>query len=111
MITAAPPMSAFSVLGVLMSAAALLATAFVVAEKRRQLLVAGTLALAALVPFGLFLLRPGTFGPRLAQTVFAVNMIVWVLFTLAAGLIVFRGLLRARSIAGNEVYGAIYMYL
>ncbi len=95
LITSAPPLKPLGILGVFTGALSLMATAYIVTERRLHVLLAAVLGAAALLPFGIY----------------AANLVFWLLFTFYIVLIVFRGIITARSIRSNEIYGAIYVYL
>jgi hypothetical protein len=111
LITSSSPQSPLGILGVFTGALSLLVTAYVLTDRRRQLLLAALLGASAFLPFAWFSIRPGGLAPRLANGIYALNLIFWLLFTFYIGLIVFRGIMTARRIRGNEIYGAIYVYL
>jgi len=61
----------------------------------------------ALVPLATFSVRRRAIVPGTANRVYVVNMVLWILFTLYVGLMVFRGILRARRVRSNEIFVAI----
>jgi len=111
LITSAPPLKPLGILGVFTGALSLMATAYIVTERRLHVLLAAVLGAAALLPFAWFSIHPGALAPRLANGIYAANLVFWLLFTFYIVLIVFRGIITARSIRSNEIYGAIYVYL
>jgi hypothetical protein len=111
LVTAAAPLSLLARVGGWIAVLSLLGTAYLVVERRGQLLLALLLGAAAFLPFVWLGTHPQALDPRLANGIYIVNVGFWVLFTCYIGLIVFRGILAARRIGSNEVYGAIYVYL
>jgi hypothetical protein len=111
LITSTSPFSSLSFLVILFAALSLMVTAYILTERRRELLLAVVLGASALVPFAWFSIHRGELGTRLAQAIYSANLAFWLLFTLYVGLMVFRRLMTARRIGGNEIYGAIYVYL
>jgi hypothetical protein len=97
--------------GVLVAAATFLASAWFVIESRRQFWVASLLALTALLPF-FWLVRQSEFQlPELVERWYVLNLLLWLLFIAYIAAVSFRGLMNAKRIHANEVYGAIYVYL
>jgi hypothetical protein len=111
LITSASPLSAWSLLGVFVSAGVLMVTAYRVSARRRQTLVAALYGLLALLPLAAFVLRRRLLFPRLASQIYAANLVCWLLFTFYVAVMVFRGIMRSRHVRINEIYGAIYVYL
>jgi len=111
LITSSAPVSLLGILGVFAAALSLMVTAYVLTERRRQLLLTALLGASALLPFAWFSIRPHTLAPNLAKGVYVLNLVLWLLFTFYVGLTTFRGIITARRIRGNEIYGAIYVYL
>jgi hypothetical protein len=110
-ITSAPPVSLLSILGVFTSAVSLMVSAWILSARRRQLLLAVLLGALALLPLAAFSVHRRPLFPSLADRIYPVNLVVWLLFTLYVTLLIFRGIMTARRIRGNEIYGAIYVYL
>jgi len=81
LITSASPLSAWSLLGVFVSAGVLMVTAYRVSARRRQTLVAALYGLLALLPLAAFVLRRRLLFPRLASQIYAANLVCWLLFT------------------------------
>src|SRR3989442_1072128 len=65
----------------------------------------------ALVPLASLSVRRRAIFPGTANRVYVVNLVLWTLFPLYVGLRVFRGILQARRVRSNEIFGAIYVYL
>jgi hypothetical protein len=82
-----------------------------VAERRRHLLLVAVLGASAFLPFAWFTIFRGGLFPRLVNGIYVLNLVVWLLFTICTALIIFRGIMTARRVRGNEIYGAIYVYL
>ncbi len=93
LITSAPPLKPLGILGVFTGALSLMATAYIVTERRLHVLLAAVLGAAALLPFAWFSIHPGALAPRLANGIYAANLVFWLLFTFYIVLIVFRGYL------------------
>jgi len=111
LITSSSPLSLPGILGILTGGLSLLVTAYVVTERRRQLFVAAVLCAFALLPSTWFSTHPGSLSPRLADATYVLILVFWLLFTLYVTLMVFRGIMAARTIRANEIYGAIYVYI
>jgi hypothetical protein len=111
MVTAAAPLGPLAILGGFITVLSLLATAYGLIERRRHLLLAVVLGTAAFLPISWFTFHPDALSSRMANSVYVINIILWVLFTFHIALLVFRGIIRARRIGGNEIYGAIYVYI
>src|SRR5262245_58126327 len=112
LITAARPQSGLGVIGVSTGVFSLMiASAFVLAARKRQILVVVLLAASAYVPFVWINVHPQALSPDLANTVYTINLCFWLLFIVYIGTIVSRSILTATRIRGNEIYGAIYLYL
>jgi hypothetical protein len=111
LITSASPFSRLSILVIFLAALSLLVTAYILTERKRELMLAGLLGASALLPFAWFSIHRGELSQRVAQAVYSVNLAFWLVFTLYVGLMVFRAIMNARRIRGNEIYGAIYVYL
>ncbi len=109
--TAASPMSPLARLGGFLAVLSLLLTAYFLNPHRGQLLLALLLGAAAFIPFTWLSTHPDVLNPRLVNGIYVLTLVLWVLFILYIGRIVFRGILTARHIRGNEIYGAIYVYL
>ena len=97
--------------GVLVAALTFMATARRVIESKRQLLLAGLLALTALLPFLWLISQPQEHFPNLIKGLYVLNLAIWLLFTSYIAIIVFRSIMSAKRIGANEIYGAIYVYL
>jgi hypothetical protein len=82
-----------------------------VAERKRQVLVTVALGGSALLPIAWFRLYPATLPLHVAKTIYTLDLVFWVLFTLTTTVIVFRGIMTASRVRANEIYGAIYVYL
>ena len=111
LITSSAPLSLLGNMGIVGSALSLLVTAYLVAERRRHLLLVVVLGASALLPFAWFSVFRGALAPRLVNGIYVLNLVVWLLFTVCTALIVFRDIMTARRVRGNEIYGAIYVYL
>ncbi len=111
LMTAAPPLSLPTILGILTGGLTLLVTAYLLTGRKRELVLAILLAVSALLPFAWFNIYPQARVHPLALRIYALDLAFWLLFTCYIGIMVFRGIVTARSIRGNEVYGAIYLYL
>ena len=64
LITSAPPLKPLGILGVFTGALSLMATAYIVTERRLHVLLAAVLGAAALLPFAWFSIHPGDQGRR-----------------------------------------------
>ncbi|HWP57045.1 MAG TPA: ion channel [Candidatus Acidoferrales bacterium] len=111
LVTSAAPLTLLASLGVFIGAVSLLLTAYMLVERRRQLLLPAMLGLSGFLPFAWLSTHPETVSPRLANTIYFLNIALWLLFTFYIGLLVFRRIIAARRIGRNEIYGAIYVYL
>jgi hypothetical protein len=111
LVTSSSPRGQLSVLGVFTGALVLLVTAYSLTGHRLHLLFAAVLGASAFLPFAWLSLHPQGQTLRLAKGIFGLNLVVWLLFAFYIGLMVFRGIMRARYISGNEIYGSIYVYL
>ncbi len=109
LMTSSSPLSLLSILGVITSALSVMVTAYTLTKRRRQLLLAALLAALALLPFAWFTLHPQALGHRFAIRIYTLDLVFWLLFTFYTRLMVFRGIMIARRIHGNEIYGAIYL--
>src|SRR5262245_13281933 len=110
-IAATGKLDVLGIMGIVASAVILARTAYLVAGRRRQVLVAVALGGFALLPVAWFRVCPGAFSLDVAKAIFTLDILFWILFTLTTGLIVFRGILTAFRIRANEIYGAIFVYL
>ena len=111
LVTSASPGSLLLMAGVATAALCLIATAYVLMRSRRQFVAVTLVGLAAMLPVVYFVLFPRTAEPHWANRIYVMNVSLWLLFTGRVALMVFRGIMKARRIGGNEVYGAIYVYL
>lgn len=111
LVTAAAPQTLLAMLGGFVAAFSLLVAAYMLIGPTRQLLLAILLCASAFLPFAWLSTHPDALSPRLANGIYLVNIVFWALFIFYIGLIVFRGIITARRIRGNEIYGAIYVYL
>ncbi len=112
LITAATPQSLTGVLGVSTGVFSLMmVSSYILAEHKGQMLVAVVLGVLAFVPFVWINLHPEALSPGWANLIYASNLGFWLLFTFYSGLVVFRGILAARRVRSNEIYGAIFLYL
>jgi hypothetical protein len=111
LITSAPPLSLLGILGAFIGVLSLLVAAYILTERRRQLLRAALLGAAALLPFTWISMHPEALAPRWVNGIYALNLGFWLLFNFYIGLIVFRSIMTAHRIRSNEIYGAIYVYL
>src|SRR5262245_26777353 len=111
LVTASSPRSQVGMLGVFIGALSLLATAYRLAGHRRHLLLAAVLSASAFLPFAWLTLQPEGPTLRLARGIYGLNLLAWLLFAFYIGVLVFRGIMRAKEISGNEICGAIYVYL
>jgi hypothetical protein len=111
MVTSSAPLSPACVAGIVIAACSLMVAAWLLTRRRRELLFVALLGAFALVPLATFSVRRRAIVPGTANRVYVVNMVLWILFTLYVGLMVFRGILRARRVRSNEIFGAIYVYL
>ena len=109
--TAATPRSVLAISAGFIAAVSFLATAYILIGRKRQLLLAILLGAAAFLPFVRLSLHAEALSPGLANAAYILNIVVWMLFIFYIGLIVFRGIITARRIGSNEIYGAIYVYL
>src|SRR5262249_58185853 len=105
LVTSAAPLSLLAIVGGLMLVLSLLVTAYTLTERRRQRLLVVLLGASALLPVTWLSMHPEVRTTRMALNIYAVNLVFWVLFTLYIGLIIFRGLMTARRIRSNEIYG------
>src|SRR5436309_7714638 len=111
MVTSSAPLSPVCIAGIVIAACSLLVAAWLLTGHRRELLFVALLGALALVPLATFSVRRRAIVPGAANWIYVVNMVLWILFTLYVGLMVFRGILRARRVRSNEIFGAIYVYL
>jgi hypothetical protein len=111
LVTSAPAASLVSILGVFLSAATLLATAYMTRARRRQWLLASLFGALALAPLITYSVRRQPMFPDLAHRIYPVSLSLWLLFTFYVTLMVFRSIVTAPRVRGNEIYGAIYVYL
>ena len=111
LVTSAAPRSLLGIVGVLTSALSLVVTAYALTNRRRPLLLAVLLGAAAFLPFAWFSLHPEALTPRWVMGIYTLILGFWLLFTFYVGLIIFRGIMTARHIRNNEIYGAISVYL
>jgi hypothetical protein len=111
LVTSAAPRSLLGIVGVLTAALSLVVTAYTLINRRRPLLLAVLLGAAAFLPFAWFSLHPEALAPRWAMGIYTLTLGFWLLFTFYVGLIIFRGIMTARRIRNNEIYGAISVYL
>jgi len=110
-IAATGPVNPLGIAGVAGSAVLLVVTAYLVAERKRQVIATVALGAFALLPLAWFGLYPATLPLRLAKGIYTVDLVFWLLFTITTTLIVFRGIMTASRVRANEIYGAIYVYL
>ncbi len=101
----------FAIVGVLVAASTFIVTAWFVIESKRQLILVGALALTALLPFVWLVGRPEDRFPGVVEFLYVLNVVIWLLFTVAIVFVVFRSIMSAKGIRANEIYGAIYVYL
>jgi hypothetical protein len=109
--TAATPGSLLARASGLLAVLSLLVSAYFLIERRRYLFLTLLLGAAAFLPFAWLSTHREALAPHLATGLYVVNVVLWVLFLVAIGLLVLRGILMARHIRGNEIYGAISVYL
>ena len=109
MVTSSAPLSPACVAGIVIAACSLMVAAWLLTGRRRELLFVALLGALALVPLATFSVRRRAIVPGAANRIYVVNMVFWILFTLYVGLMVFRGILRARRVRSNEIFGAIYV--
>jgi hypothetical protein len=108
--TSAGTRVSLAVAGVLAAAITFLVTAWLVIESKRQLLLAGVLALTALLPFIWLVNQPEQF-PDLVERLYILNLVIWLLFTVYIAIVAFHSIMTMKRIRGNEIYGAIYVHL
>ncbi len=112
LITAASPQSMVGILGVSTAVSfPMMVSAYVLAEHKRQMLVAVLLGVAAFFPFVWINMHPQALSPAMANVIYSVNMGFWLLFTVYNGVIAFRSIMSAGRVGSNQIYGAIYLYL
>jgi hypothetical protein len=111
LITSSAPLSLLGTIGVFTAALSLIVIACTLTERRSRLLLTAVLGASALLPFAWLSIHPDALAPTLAKGIYALNLVFWLLFTFYVGLIAFRGIITARRIRTNEIYGAIYVYL
>jgi hypothetical protein len=111
LITSSAPLSRLGTFGVFTAALSLIVTAYTLTERRSQLLLTTLLGASALLPFAWLSIHPDALTPSLAKGIYALNLVFWLLFTFYVGLMAFRGIITARCVRSNEIYGAIYVYL
>jgi hypothetical protein len=112
LITSARPQSAVAILGVFVGVFSLMmVSAYVMARRRAQMLVAVLLGSLAFLPFAWMNFNPELLAPQWAKGVYILNLSFWLLFTSYVGIVVLRSILAARHIRRNEIFGAIYLYL
>jgi hypothetical protein len=112
LITASRPQALAGVLGVSTGVFSLMiVSAFVLAARKRQILIVVLLAASAYVPFVWMNINPRALSPDLANSIYTINLCFWLLFIVYIGTIVFRSIMTATRIRGNEIYGVIYLYL
>jgi Ion channel len=109
--TSAGGQVSFAIAGVLVAAITFMVTAWFVIQSKRQFLLAVLLALAALLPFIWLVRQPEEQFPGLVESLYLINVTIWLLFTAYIAIVVFRSIMRARRVHANEIYGAIYVYL
>ena len=109
--TAAGGRVSVAFMGVLVALLTFMATAWFVIASRRQFLLAAILALGGFLPFVWLIRQPEEQFPYLVERLYLLNLTIWLLFTLYIATAVFRGIMNARRIHTNEIYGAIYVYL
>ena len=100
-----------AIAGVSVAAVTFLVTAGFVIESKRQLLLAGMLALTALLPFIWLVGQTEEQFPELVERLYVLNLVLWLLFTAYIAIVAFRSIMGAKRIRANEIYGAIYVYL
>jgi hypothetical protein len=110
-ITSASLLSPLEIAGVGIGALSLLVTAYLVTERRLYLYVTVVLATLASLPIVWFRIRPGSLPLQLVNWIYALDLALWALLTLTTTLIVFHGIMTARRVGSNEIFGAIYVYL
>jgi hypothetical protein len=98
-------------LGISIAVLSFMVISYIVIESRFQLLLAALLAVSAFLPFMWLIRQPEAQSPSLVQALYVLNILMWLLFTLYIAVVVFRGIMSARRIGSNEIYGAIYVYL
>ena len=111
LITAGSPVGVAGITGLVASTATLCVTAFMVAERRRLVALAITLGAVALSPVIWSRIYPAAFSMVMARWVYVADLLFWLFFTLVTTVIVFRGIVTARRVRANEIYGAIYVYI
>jgi len=99
------------VFGVLISALSLLVTAYILTERKQQMLFALLLSASAFLPFAWLSISRQPLAARTLLGIFTLNVSCWLLFTFYIGLLVFRHIKNVQRIRSNEIYGAIYVYL
>jgi hypothetical protein len=111
LMTSTSAMSPMGTFGVICSAVTLVATAYLVSDRKLLVLLAVALGTSALLPLAWFSIHPGGLPPSLAKTIYMLDLLFWLLFTFTTVFIVFRGIMTAGRVRANEIYGAIYVYL
>lgn len=111
LVTAAAPLDWLAIAGGFLAVVSLLATACCLIERRRQLLLAIVLGIVTFLPLTWLSFYPDTLGSPAATALYVVNIVLWVIFSFHLTLLVFRGIIRARRIGSNEIYGAIDVYI
>jgi hypothetical protein len=111
LVTAGMPLGLIAFVGGLFAIVSLLVTAYGLLKLWRHLLLTIVLGIAALLPIIWFSVHPDALSSRMANSVYVVNIVLWVAFTCYITVIVFRGIIKAQRIRRNEVYGAIYVYI
>ena len=110
-VTSSSPRSLLSVLGVFIGALCLMLTAYMLTGHRLHLQLAVVFGASAFLPYAWLSIHPAGLVLELSKSIYALNLFVWLSFTLYIGLIVFRGIISAHVISTNEVAGAVYVYL
>ena len=112
LITSAAPRSRPVALGIFLGVLSLMmASAFVMAQHKGQMLVAVALGMAAFFPFAWVFFHAEAVASDLAKGIYAITLGFWLLFTCYVGLIVLRTILAARHIRSNEIFGAAGMLI
>src|SRR5262245_16118439 len=109
--TAAGERISFAVAGVLVAAFTFMVTAWFVIESKRQFVLVSALALTALLPFVWLVRQPEEQFSGLVESLYLLNLTIWLLFTTDIAIVVFRSIMSAKRIRANEIYGAIYVYV
>jgi hypothetical protein len=99
------------IVGVLCGATTLVATAYIVTDRKRHVVLAVALGTLALLPLVWLSIYPVGLPVRLVKGTYTLDVLFWLLFTLTTTLIVLRDIMTARRVRANEIYGAIYVYL